>query len=468
VDRRGLGHPEAGGPLRGRGQGALALVVAGAVVAGAIALDRVEPRGRRAVEGGAAASRAWICPHGGGEGWRGTIFLANPSRQPAVAHVTSVAGGGSSSPRVVDLPPGSTIRVEVTATTREAATFVETFGPWVSAGWVVRGSGSERGTGAEPCIDGGGRAWFVSDGTTEEGEEAFVVVANPFATDAVVDVVMFAEGRPPIRDSHVTDLSVPARASIAVRLGRFAAGEPAIGTLVRARVGRVGVAALGVGASGIRSTIGWPTLVRRLILPIASGSGQATLEVFGPGEDAVALGTTLLSRGEPALIDALVEVEQEPRSAAAYSVAVDGSSALEISTQGPGAVTATLRAAGTRGDAATTAGAAAGAPAWVVLPAVDADPSTSTIVLVNPGDVAAEVGLELLPASGTAPTVTSITVPPRSVAAAAPGFLGTARAAVVVRCQAGAVVAVGAATTGVVSGEGAAGYALSMGVPLES
>ena len=455
--------------MRGRGQGALALALTAIVVAGGVALDRaVEPRGRGAAAGGAAASRAWTCPHGGGEGWRGTIFLGNPSRQPAVAHVTSLAAVGSASPRVVELPAGSTVRIDVAATVRAAATFVETFGPWVSAGWVARGSGSERGSGAEPCIEGGGRTWFVADGTTEEGEETFVVVANPFAVDAVVDVVMFAEGRPPIRSSQVTNLSVPARSSVAVRLGRFAAGEPAVGTLVRARVGRVGVAGLGVGASGIRSTIGSPTLLRRVILPIASGSGQATLEVFGPGEDAIAIGSMLLSEAEPALIDELVEIQQQPASATAHSVSLEGPAALELTTQGPGAVTAALRAAGTRGDAAATAGAPAAAPAWVVLPAVDADQSASTIVLVNPGGVAAEVSLELLPEGGAAPTATTITVPPRSVASAAPGFIGTTMAAVVDRCEVGAVVAVGAATTGDGSGEEVAGYALAMGVPIAS
>jgi len=464
-----LGHPEAGGALRGRGQGALALALAVIVVAGGVALDRaLEPRVGRTAEGGAAASRAWICPHGGGEGWRGTIFLANPSRQPAVAHVTSLAADGSPSPRVVDLPAGSTVRIDVSATVREAATFVETFGPWVSAGWVVRGSGSERGSGAEPCIEGGGRTWFVADGTAEEGEETFVVVSNPFAADAVVDVVLFAEGRPPIRSSQVTNLSVPARSSVAVRLGRFAAGEPAVGTLVRARVGRVGVAGLGVGASGVRSIVGATILSPRSILPLAGGSGQATLEVFDPGGEGSTIAGILLSEGDPSIIDGLVEAELGPESAGEFSVLVEDPSAIELSMQGSSGGAAALRAAGTRGDAATTAGAPAAAPAWVVLPAVDSDQSASTVVLVNPGDVAAEVSLELLPEGGAASTVTTITVSPRSVASAAPGFLGTTTAAVVVRCEVGAVVAVGAATTGDGSGEEVAGYALSMGVPIES
>ena len=276
----------------------LAAALVGILVVGGIALDRVvEPRRRPAAEAGAASSGAWLCPHGGGQGWRATVFLANPSDEPGIARVTSLASDGAPPLRLVDLPPRSTVPVEVAASGRAASTFVETFGPWVAAGWMVRGSGSERGLGAEPCVSGGGRTWFVADGTTEEGEQSFIVMANPFGVDAVVDVVLFAQGRPPIRDSELTNLSVPARSSRAVSLGGYAAGEPAIGTLVRARVGRVGVAGLGVGAAGIRSTIAVPGLSQQLFLPVAGGSGQATLEVFGPAEEASALGATLLSDG---------------------------------------------------------------------------------------------------------------------------------------------------------------------------
>ena len=170
---------------------------------------------------------------------------------------------------------------------------------------------------------------------------------------------------------------------------------------------------------------------------------------------------------EPALIDEVGEAQQDPESAAAYPVLVEGPSAVELSTQGAGTVTAALRAAGVQGDAAAAAGVPAAAAAWVVLPAVDADGSVSTVVLVNPGDVAAQVDLELLPVGGT-PSITTITVPPRSVATSAPASLVADPAAIVVRCNAGSVVAIGVATTGDGPGEETAGYALSMGVPIES
>ena len=45
------------------------------------------------------------------------------------------------------------------------------------------------------------RTWFAPDGTTEQGEDAYLVVMNPFAVDAVFDVVLFTPKRAPIRSS---------------------------------------------------------------------------------------------------------------------------------------------------------------------------------------------------------------------------------------------------------------------------
>jgi uncharacterized protein DUF5719 len=455
--------------MKGRGQGMLALIVAAAVIAGGLALGRVmDPVVPPPAQGGSAVSGAWICPHGGGRLWRAVLLLANASIRPAIAHVTSMAGDGASPPRVVEVPPSSTVSVDVVATARESSTFVETFGASIVAGWVVQGFGEERGTAAEPCVPDGRRTWFIGDGTTEEGEEAFVIIANPFASDAVVDISLFARGRAPIRDSRVTDLSIPSRSSRSVRLGTFAAGEPAIGALVQSRVGRVGVAGLGVGVSGIRSTVGRTALLKELTLPVASGSGQATLQVFDPGEEDAVLAATLLSREEPALIAGFIGSELGAESAAAYSLDVEDVSAVELSAQGPEGVTAALRALGTRGDAAATAGVPAVAAGWIVLPAVVADKSAATVVLVNPG--ARDVGcdLEVLPVDAGAPAATTITVPARSVGSTEPGFLEGTSGAVVVRCGAGRIVALEAGISGGTSDQASAGYALSMGVPIES
>jgi hypothetical protein len=450
--------------MRSRGQGLLSAIVVTIVLVGGIAFDRAVPRERSAAGGGSAPSGSWICPHGGGDGWQATVFLANPSPEPAIAHVTSLALEGSSPPLVVDVPPTSTVRVQVEVIARGSSTFVETFGPWIAAGWVVRGSGEERGMGAEPCAPGGARSWYVADGSTEEGEHAFVVVANPYAANAVVDVVLFAAGRAPVRDSDITSITVPARGSVDVNMGRFAAGEPAIGAVVQARIGRVGVGGLGVGASGIRSTIGQTALTSRVILPIASALGESSVEVFGPGEEAVAFGATYRSESEPKLLPGLEEVEQDAQAAASYAVLTEGPSAVDLAVHNEQRVAAALSAAGTQGDAAATAGSPAGAAEWVVLPPSDADVATSTIVLANPGTEDAVVTLEVLPPGGGAAVSDTVTIPGGMVAQWAPDLLGSAAgAAVLVRCEAGLVVALGAAASGGGPDE-PAGYALSMGV----
>jgi hypothetical protein len=100
----------------------------------------------------------------------------------------------------------------------------------------------------------------------------------------------------------------------------------------------------------------------------------------------------------------------------------------------------------------------------VVLPPSDADVATSTIVLANPGTEDAVVTLEVLPPGGGAAVSDTVTIPAGTVAQWDPDLLGSAAgAAVLVRCEAGLVVALGAAASGGGPDE-PAGYALSMGV----
>ena len=84
--------------MRTIGQGVLALVVAGLIVLGGIAAERAGPAIPAAAPRGTAVSNAWLCPHGGGKGWTGTIALADPGPESVDVRVTELSTGAPSAP----------------------------------------------------------------------------------------------------------------------------------------------------------------------------------------------------------------------------------------------------------------------------------------------------------------------------------------------------------------------------------
>ena len=64
--------------MRARGQSFLTLMLAALLALGGAAFARLGPKEPAPAPEGSAESGAWLCPHGGGNGYEGTVFLANP------------------------------------------------------------------------------------------------------------------------------------------------------------------------------------------------------------------------------------------------------------------------------------------------------------------------------------------------------------------------------------------------------
>ena len=208
--------------------------------------------------------------------------------------------GRQRKPHAVTVPPQATVSVPVPAKGREASAFVEYFDGWVAASWVAQGGGGEIGVGAEPCAPATSPTWFAPDGTTEQGEDAYLVVMNPFAVDAVFDVVLLTPKRAPIRSSELTDHVLRPGKSVAFRLNAFDEGDPAVGAEVDVSFGRVAVSSLGITRDGgIRSVIGAGETGSRAYLPLGGGAGQSTFDLMVPGEAQLNFGATLCRVGRP-------------------------------------------------------------------------------------------------------------------------------------------------------------------------
>ena len=462
--------------MRARGQGLLTLLVLAVIVVGALALDRVGPHEASSAAAGTAPSGAWLCPHGGGKAYEGTVFLANPGEAEVSARVTQLSADGPSGTSTVAVPAGSQVAVPVDASDRSSSTFVETFGGWVAAGWLVRGAEGEVGIGAEPCAADARRGWVSAAATTDQGDDAFLIVMNPFDVDAVFDVALFAAGRAPIRDSELTDVTLRPRRSVSIRLNDYAQGEPALGLSIGVSTGRLAASSLVVSEGrGIGSVLASAMPADRHLLPTSKAAGRSVLAVAVPtvtsgggpeGPLGSVLTATLRSEGPPQPAGGLSELAQDPESAATFGVTTTGPSAVDLTVSEGSPVVAALRTAGVGNDGAATAGASAPSAAWVVLPTIAGEPARPGLLVLNPGRSEATVTVTAIPTEGRASAgVTTITVPPGSVAGVPREFLdGVGDASLRVESAGSPIVALGASTS--LGNDGLSVYALAIGVPM--
>ena len=277
VDRGTVDHPQAGGRMRARGQGILTLALVGVVVVLAVTFDRLGPK-----EPGVATEPASRHPGCGSVHTvaapigRPSVYLANPGDVEVQARVTSMGSERSQSSESVVGPAREPRSASQTpAHERGSSTYVEYFGGWVSAGWVTHGASGEAGIGAEPCAPAPARTWFSTGVSTGQDEQGYLIVMNPFATDAVFDVALFfAPPRSPGRDSELTDVTLAPGRSMAIKLNPYGEGEAAMGVAMEVSSGRVAAATTVVSANrGITSVLASTETARTVYLPDGPGGG---------------------------------------------------------------------------------------------------------------------------------------------------------------------------------------------------
>jgi hypothetical protein len=229
-----------------------------------------------------AVSGAWFCPHGGGEDWQVWVLAANPSDRPSELAID--AHGGSAEVANATLEPRTHRYLSIEADAVSAGTVVEFFGGPATVSMIVaRPDGG--GVAAEPCTQRAADRWYVPDGTSEtEGEAANVVVMNPTAVDAVVDIVVTTE-RDTLRPGSLQGLVLGPGRVKGFDLNRFSLGARTVGARVNAAVGRVAVAGIGLSEGGIRVQIGVAELSRRWYLPGVGDGGRGELVVAAAGTE---------------------------------------------------------------------------------------------------------------------------------------------------------------------------------------
>jgi hypothetical protein len=451
-----------------RGQGFLALVVAGAAFAGGAAAHDVGVATPPQTQEARASSGAWFCPHGGGAGWQAALEIANPGASSVEVRVTSFGPEDASAPEVFYLDPGSVTRVVVPATDRGSSSMVEYFGGWVGAGWVTQAGGEESGVAAEPCTDKAGGLFYLPDGTTARGQQGYVVVMNPFGAEAVFTLSLQTGNEKPVTTSDLSDYVLKPRHSVAFHINHVAL-EDTVAVVLTTTLGRVSAASLGIAdAGGIRSVEGIATPSPRWILPGGQDTDTAAVAVMNTSEDRALVSATLYTDDAEQTAAGAQNQEIDGGRASTFSVITSSPSAIDLRAdfgEGSGGVVAVRRTFGINGDQGATAGAASPAKSWVVLPAVADPPYDVGLLISNPGSVDAVVNISLLGEQGvvldTPPVPKFVTVPPHRTVLVPTDFTnGSPLDAMYVVAAQGAVVPV-------VAGYSSAGasYAVSAGIP---
>jgi hypothetical protein len=456
--------------MRNRGQLLAALLVLAGVIVSAVYLDRevgARPLENAGVTG--APSGVWLCPHGGGsKDWDVRIQLANPGSEPVPVRVRTMTLAKPAPPEDHVVEPGSTLVIPVSSEGRESSTSVEYFGGFVAAGWIAHAGDDASGVAAEPCLPDSSPRWLLPDGTTaDKSADDYVVVMNPFATDAVISFTLLSDRRDPVRTEEWTNVTLKPYHSRAFRLNDKEVGETTVSTVVDVSVGRVAAATLGISTlGGIRSAVGLPAGATTQILPGAADAGRTDLAVMSAGLERVSLSGTSLGAAETAQpLAALADAAPGGESARTIPLTTGSPTTLVVQAAEPDVAFA-RRTFGVASDQASTTGAIGPADAWIVLPSVIGQPSHPAIVLANPGQEPATLTLSALPGEGqSVPEPITVELPPMSTTLAPKAFVaGSSTSSVMIVASSGTFVASSASYA--LGREGYATFAVAMGVPI--
>lgn len=461
--------PRAVGPTPVRRRLLAAALALALVMVGGVALDR--GIGARAAPGGpvagpAGSTGAAFCPHGGGDGWTAWVDVANPGRRAVRIRLSTFGPRGVLARSGFVLPAMAEALREVPATDPGASTEVEYFGGWVAASAVVRSDGSPPSVAAERCAGGPSGRWFLPDTGTGTGQTSYLVLMNPFPQDAAFDVVLQTDRRLPIRPAPLTPYVLPAGTSAALKVNDFVVQGPdeaLVTAQVRIRIGRVVAGSLGLSSAGVRAETGVAAPSTRWLLPGAGSAGTSTLQL----QDAASRGADLSVIAQGSSGQSVVSaaggttigpamVRQEELEAGTGPVGI------EVRSTNREPIVAARRLTGQHGDVASVGGVSGTARRWLVLPTAPPTGSSRFLILMNPQQDPAALGVRLLGERGEIPagSLAAITVPGgRQAVYELPAAAGSA--AVLVTATSGTVVAAEASLSGA-----GGGYAATAGIPI--
>ena len=347
---------------------ALAIVGVAAMLAGAGVADRVVARAAprsiapmaaldaTAVPAPTSESSGWYCA--GGTGAQGgapmSLVLTNATVHRVTGRVTvipALSADASSSPwagatTIAVTVPGAgqlVLGPSQLGSSSFLAAAVVLDGGGVSAAQAVS---SPLGWSMAPCAVTSAPNWYFAHGATSQGSGLILVLFNPGATDAAVNVSLFSATAGTIAPVAYQGIDVPPGSLVTENIGDHAVNDKALATAVSALTGSVVATELESvgtpGSGGLSLTLGTPTPGRQWAFAqnASIGGGHVVFHLFDPSAQpaavSVAIGLTGGAAAEPLTLNVPAEGQ----------TALDTGTQIRIPASTPYSLTFTAHGAG--------------------------------------------------------------------------------------------------------------------------
>lgn len=171
----------------------------------------------------------------------------------------------------------------------------------ITAEVLVDPRGEGKGLASAPCPPATAESWLLGAGA-QPGQHSVVVLTNPTASDSLVDITAFTKGGP-IETAGDDGITVPAGATVEVRVDKLARRSPAVALRVRTRVGLVAAILRDEQMNGLTpmgadlaSPAGEPA--RHVVLAgVPGGAGSRELHLIAPRGSGTVRLTALTENG---------------------------------------------------------------------------------------------------------------------------------------------------------------------------
>jgi hypothetical protein len=385
----------------------LIAIVIGAIAAGnatASAPKTAAPPSAGAAITADASNTVWFCPGTPptitpGDGH---VVFANTASAPAQVAVTVLPDKGNATHQSFSVPGSSVVvkpRVQLGAA---GALTVETFGGRVVVEEDIDG---RAGVESSPCATQASTHWFFAAGSTPRGIQQWLVLDNPYASDARVNIKLRTSDGVH-EPQQLQALDVPRRSRIVVPIHTLVVREDRVAVEINANLGRVVaeqtlVFTPDAGTPGIATTLGATAAGDHWLFAggntIAGASGVVAIVNVGTDNAQVDV-QAIPASGKPAIAPTQLMVAQDDvvwvqlggcgGTGSCVSVPSDQAFALDVhSEHGVAIVAQTLTRFTQRSvelGATSVMGVADPAPTWLFARSIIDSERTTTLALFNP------------------------------------------------------------------------------------
>jgi hypothetical protein len=239
----------------------------------------------------ASSNTVWFCPGVPPKVYpssAGRVTLSNIGDTAAEVEVTDLADSGKPTQLQLTVPARSVVTRNRDGFGGPGALTIETFGGRIV---VEEGISAADAFESTPCATRSSAHWYFAAGSTPRGVQQWLVIANPYASDAKVDVTMRTSSG--VREpDELQSMDVARRSRTIIAVHDYAVRQDRVAVEVNAELGSVVASQISVftsdaGAPGVAQTIGSPAPASEWTLPggLTRPGASTYLAIANVGDD---------------------------------------------------------------------------------------------------------------------------------------------------------------------------------------